>query len=353
MNRRRFTSSLLAALGSAPLTRVLAAADVPPAMSAMSASPAAAWTPAERYPDPAIDVLDPAFEPIRLADASIERLYLGSRWGEGPVWCGDQRALIWSDTPNDRLLRWDEITGTTADYRKPANRPTGGARDRQGRLITCENASRSVTRTEHDGAIATVIYRFDGKRLNSPNDVVVHSDGAIWFTDPTFGITNPYDGRIARQEQPTHVYRVDPATGAARIVIEAIRNPNGICFSPDETQLYVSENGVNPRLIWRYDVVDAGRQLSNKRLFLDCGEGTVDGFRVDTAGNLWCGWGMGRPDLDGVRVFSAQGRLIGRIRLPERCANLTFGGPDRNRLFMAAGHALFSLYVNAQGVPGR
>ena len=311
------------------------------------------WRPSERYPDPAVEGLDPSFAKYRIFSAAVERLGTGMRWGEGPVWFGDGRYLLWSDIPNNRILKWEEETGQVSAFRKPSNYANGNTRDRQGRLVTCEHGGRRVTRTEYDGSIKVILDRYDGKPLNSPNDVVVKSDGSIWFTDPPFGILGNYEGSQATPELPQNVYRVDAASGRASVVAGDLRGPNGLCFSPDETKLYLVESRATPnRLIRVYDVVDGGKRLANDRVFVDAGPGTPDGFRCDVDGNLWCGWGMGSPELDGVVVFSPESQLIGRIRLPERCANLCFGGAKRNRLFMAASRSLYSLYVNTQGAPG-
>jgi len=304
------------------------------------------------YPDPAVQVLDPAFNKYRLLLASVERLAGGMRWGEGPVWFGDARCVLWSDIPNNRIMRWDEQTGRTAVYRQPSNNANGNTRDRQGRLVTCEHDTRRVTRTEYDGTITVLIDKFDGKPLNSPNDIVVKSDDSIWFTDPPFGILGNYEGHVATPELPTNVYRLDK-NGRATVAAGEIVRPNGLAFSPDEKKLYVVEAGATPnRIIHVYDVTDDGTKLANKREFINAQGGTPDGFRVDVDGNLWCGWGMGSPEKDGVMVFDPSGKPIGRIALPERCANVCFGGVKRNRLFMAASHSLYSLYVNTQGAPG-
>jgi gluconolactonase len=306
----------------------------------------------QRYPDPLVQVLDPRFNKYRVVLASVERLATGFRWAEGPVYFGDARCLLWSDIPNDRIMRWDEETGAVSVFRKPSNFANGNTRDRQGRLITCEHGARRVTRTEYDGAITVICDNFEGKRLNSPNDVVVKSDGSIWFTDPMFGILGYYEGYVAPSETAMNVYRVDGKTGKVTIVADGINAPNGLAFSPDETILYIVESRSEPRRILRYDVVGNGEKLANGKIFIDAGPaGTPDGLRVDVDGNLWCGWGM-TPELDGVRVFSPQGDPIGHIALPERCANVCFGGRYRNRLFMAASHSLYALYVNTQGAPG-
>jgi gluconolactonase len=310
------------------------------------------WAPSLRYPDPLVRSLDARFDKYRLPLASVERLYTGARWGEGPIWFGDGRYLIWSDIPNNRMLRWDETGGAVGVFRQPSNNANGNTRDRAGRLVTCEHQSRRVTRTEYNGSITVICDRFEGKRLNSPNDVVVKSDGSIWFTDPRFGILSDYEGDIAESELPMNVYRVDGKSGAATVVADGINAPNGLAFSPDEKKLYIVESRSQPRTILSYDVAPSGDKISNRKLLIDSGpQGTPDGFRVDIDGNLWCGWGMS-AELDGVRIFSAQGEPIGHIALPERCANLCFGGQKRNRLFMAASHSLYSLYVNTQGAAG-
>jgi gluconolactonase len=310
------------------------------------------WEPNARYPDPAITTLHESFARYRVMSASVERLHHGSRWAEGPVWFGDGRYLLWSDIPNNRILRWDEESGAVSIFRRPSQFANGNTRDRQGRLVTCEHGGRRVTRTEYDGAITVLMDRVEGKRLNSPNDIVVKSDGTIWFTDPQFGILSNYEGEIADPERPMCVYRLDPATGHASVVADDIAAPNGLAFSPDETLLYIVESRSEPRHILAYDVQDGGQRIANRRTVIDAGPGgTPDGFRCDIDGNLWCGWGM-TEELDGVRVFNANGEPIGHIALPERCANVCFGGLKRNRLFMAASHSLYALYVNTAGAPG-
>lgn len=310
------------------------------------------WTESLRYPDPSIRALDPSFRRYHLPLSSVERLWTGGRWGEGPVWLGDLRCLLWSDIPNNRVLRWDEETGAVSVFRKPSNNANGHTRDRQGRIIACEHLGRRVIRHEYDGSITVIADSYQGKRLNSPNDVVVKSDGSIWFTDPPFGTYAFYEGEKVAAELPhTNVYRVDGQTGAITLVADDVDHPNGLAFSPDEAILYVVESRSEPRNILAFDV--EGAKLRNRRVFIrgEPGE-TPDGFRVDVDGNLWCGWGMGGPGMDGVKVFNAAGVPIGFIDLPERCANLCFGGRHRNRLFMAASHSLYALYVNTQGAPG-
>ena len=310
------------------------------------------WQPSERYPDPAVRILDPRFARYRLPLAAIERIATGCRWAEGPVWFGDGRYLLWSDIPADRIMKWEESSGAVSVFRQPSNHANGNTRDRQGRLVTCEHGSRRVTRTEWDGGITVLCDRFAGKRLNSPNDVVVAADGAVWFTDPPFGIAGYYEGIRAQPELGQHLYRLDPLSGLPAIMADEVPGPNGLAFSPDGTTLYVVASRAEPRAIWAYDVDAAGR-LSNRRTVIEAGEGgTPDGLRVDVDGNLWCGWGMGNEAQDGVRIFDPQGVAMGHISLPARCANVCFGGRWRNRLFMAASHSVFALYVNTQGVPG-
>ncbi|MBE9604586.1 SMP-30/gluconolactonase/LRE family protein [Acetobacteraceae bacterium H6797] len=306
------------------------------------------WTPSPRYPDERIRALHPEGERFRIMNAVVERLATGLRWGEGPVWFGDQRSLFFSDIPNNRILRWDEATGETTIFRQPSNNANGNTRDPQGRLVTCEHLTRRVTRTEYDGSITVIADRFEGKRFNSPNDVVVKSDGSVWFTDPSFGIGGYYEGEKAEQELPHAVYRADGRSGAVTKVADGIDGPNGLAFSPDESIFYIVESRGIPRRFLAYDV--QGDTLANRRIAIQCAEGeTPDGFRIDTEGNLWCGWGMGEGN-DGVRVFAPDGRPLLAIDLPERIANVEFGGRFRNRLFMAGSRALYSVFVNAQGL---
>lgn len=311
------------------------------------------FTPSARVPDPAIVSVDPSFDKYKLALAKVERLAHGMRWSEGPVWLGDTRTLVWSDVPGNCMYQWSEETGAVSAFRKPSNMGNGNTRDRQGRIVTCEHLSRRVTRTEHDGRITVLASEYQGKRLNSPNDVVVKSDGSVWFTDPSFGILGNYEGDKDEPQLPTNVYRID-ANGTIEVVAEGINQPNGLAFSPDESILYIVESRSVPRRILACDVVSGASgtaRLTNRRVLIDAGpKGTPDGFRLDMDGNLWCGWGMGEAGLDGVHVFNSSGKQIGRIDLPERCANVAFGGVHRNRLFMAATTSLYSLYVNTQGV---
>ena len=304
-----------------------------------------------RYPDPDVVVVDPRFARYKVGNAAIERLHTGMRWAEGPVWFGDGRYLLWSDIPNNRILRWTEETGEVSVFRSPSHFSNGNTRDKEGRLITCEHDSRRVTRTEHEGTITVLIDRFQGKPLNAPNDAVVHSDGAIWFTDPGYGIMGDYEGHQAQLELPEAVYRLNPRSGEAAVVSTDARKPNGLCFSPDEKQLYVADTGAGrgePHPIRVYDVVD-GARLANGRMFADMGAGGADGIRCDVDGNLWASAGWVGAGYDGVHVFAPDGVLIGKILLPEICSNLCFGGEKRNRLFMTGSQSLYSVYVATQG----
>ena len=313
------------------------------------------WTQPVRYPDPAVEILDRRFARYRIGSAALERLWTGARWAEGPVWFGDQRRLVFSDIPGDRMLAWSETTGEVTTFRSPASHANGNTRDRQGRLITCEHSGRRVTRVELDGTLTVLIDRFEGKRLNAPNDVVVHPDGGIWFTDPGYGLDGYYEGEKAELELPTRTYRLDPATGQARVVDESLVKPNGLAFSPDFQRLYIADTGAShkrghPRQIHVYDVTSTGG-LTGGRVFCDFGDASPDGFRVDVDGNVWAGSGWGGPDLDGVLVFAPDGDRIGAIHLPEGAANLCFGGVHRNRLFITASQSLYAIYVNTQGMP--
>ena len=304
-----------------------------------------------RYPDPDIIGLDERFEKYRPYSAAVERLWTGARWAEGPVWFGDGRFLLFSDIPNNRILRWAEETGEVSVFRSPCNNSNGLTRDRQGRLISCEHDSRRLTRTEIDGAITVLMDRYEGKRLNAPNDVVVHSNGSVWFTDPGYGILSNYEGHVDKFELPTNVYRLDPATGAAAVVAGDLARPNGLCFSPDERLLYVVDTGQpadKPQPIKVFDVVD-GSRLANGRDFCDMRPGGSDGIRCDADGNVWAAAAWAGEGFDGVHVLAPDGKLIGKILLPEPCSNLCFGGAKRNRLFMTASQSLYALYVHTQG----
>ena len=296
------------------------------------------------------DSQDPRFRPMFVDSARLDRLWTGARWAEGPVWFGDLNCLLFSDIPNQRILRWSPDAldgGGVSVFRAPSNFANGHTRDRQGRLVSCEHGTRRVTRTEPDGAITVIADRYQGKRLNSPNDAVVHSDGSIWFTDPTYGIMSDYEGYRADPEQGArHVFRCDPATGAIETMVDDFAQPNGLAFSPDETRLYVADSAAShdssvPRHIRVFDVV--GARLRNGRAFAEIDQGIPDGIRVDSAGNLWSSAG------DGVHCFAPDGTRLGKVLVPETVSNLCFGGPRRNRLFITATTSLYAVYLTVTG----
>jgi gluconolactonase len=306
-----------------------------------------------RYPDPAFKILDKRFAPLVLANTPVQRIAGDCLFTEGPVWFGDLRCLLWSDIPNDRIMRWEEETGQVSIFRRPSGYANGNTRDRQGRLITCEMDAQRLTRTEYDGQVTVLADSFEGKKLTAPNDVVVKSDGSIWFSDNGAGTRGNYLGHVAPQELPFRVYRIDPQTQAMAVVVDQAqqRRPNGLAFSPDERRLYVVDTPGGDKTIYVYDVVDDGTRLANGRVFFNQMPGYADGIRCDTQGNVWCGFSGGEGE-DGVAVYAPDGTLIGRILLPERCANVCFGGRKRNRLFMAASQSVYACYVEAQGAVG-
>jgi gluconolactonase len=292
-------------------------------------------------------ILDKRFEKLIHGNVHLETLYAGCRWAEGPAWFPAGRYLVWSDIPNDRVMRWDETDGSVSVFEQPARNQNGHTVDRQGRLVSCEHRGRCVSRIEHDGTRTVLADRWNGKRLNSPNDVVVRSDGSIWFTDPTYGIDSNYEGDRADSEiGASHVYRIDPDTGEVTAVATDFVKPNGLAFSADDSLLYIVDTGAThvpdgPRHI-RVFKVD-GARLSGGEVFATSTAGLFDGFRVDTNDNIWT------SAADGVHVYTPQGDLIGKILTGEVVANLEFGGPKRNRLFICATTTLRSVYVNAQG----
>jgi len=298
--------------------------------------------------DAEFEILDRAFLRCVRTSARVEKLFEGCRWAEGPAYFPASRSLVWSDIPNDRMLRWDETTGATGVFRQPAGYSNGNTVDREGRLVSCEHGGRRVSRTEHDGSVITIADRYDRKRLNSPNDLVVKSDGSIWFTDPAYGIDSDYEGNKAESEiGACHVYRVDPANGKCVIVADDFVRPNGIAFSPDEKSLYIADTGAShaadgPRHIRVFEV-DEGGKLAKDRVFATCNAGFFDGFRLDTDGRIWA------SAADGVHCFQPDGTLIGKIKVPERVANLEFGGAKRNHLYITATTSLYALKVPVNG----
>jgi len=288
------------------------------------------------------EILQPRFSSFLLGNCRLEKLHTGTRWAEGPCYFADGNYLIWSDIPNNRMLRWTEGLGVEL-FRHPSNCSNGNTRDRQGRLVSCEHDTRRVTRTEWDGSITVLADRYEGRRLNSPNDVVVRSDGSIWFTDPPYGILSDYEGTKSQSELGgNYVFRLDPASGALSVVADDFDKPNGIAFTPDESQLFVADSG-RPHHLRVFDVKE-GKTLANSRVFAECDAGIYDGFRFDSDGNLWT------STRAGVSVYAPNGEILGKIRIPEAVSNLTFGGPKRNRLFITATTSLYSLFVNANGV---
>ena len=286
------------------------------------------------------DIIDKRFGAFIAGEARLERLFEGTRWMEGPVWFADGRHLLFSDIPNDRMLRWTE-NGETGIFRAPAGYSNGNTRDREGRLVTCEHGNRRVTRTETDGSVTVLADSYRGKRLNSPNDVVVKSDGTVWFTDPDYGIISDYEGYKSESELGKNfVFRLDPRDGSLEIVADDFHKPNGIAFTPDENHLLIADSGDGKHI--RKFAVGSGNRLSGGEVFTAV-DGGPDGFRFDTGGNLWAS-GSG-----GVHCYSREGELLGRILVPEPAANVEFGGPKRNRLFITATTSLYSIYLTVNG----
>ena len=293
------------------------------------------------------EVLEEDFRRRIRSSASVERLHSGCRWTEGPAYFPAHRSLVWSDIPNERMLRFEETDGSVSVFRSPAHYANGNTRDRQGRLVTCEHGGRRVTRTEHDGSITVLADRYQGGHFNSPNDVVVKSDGSIWFTDPTYGIDSDYEGHKAEPEQDgSHVYRIHPDGQVTRVLDDFVK-PNGLAFSPDESLLYVADTGAThrpdgPRHIRRFKVDESGK-LSGGEVFASLTDGFFDGFRLDSDGYVWTSAG------EDVHCYAPDGRLTGRIRIGETVANLVFGGPKRNRLYICATSSLYAVLVAANG----
>jgi gluconolactonase len=295
------------------------------------------------------EVLDPTFAQCLIGHARVERLWTGARWAEGPAWFGGGRYLVFSDIPNNRIMRFDETDGSTSVFRNPSNNSNGNTTDREGRLVTCEHLGRRVTRTEHDGSITVLADRFKGKRFNSPNDVVVKSDGSIWFTDPSYGILADYEGKKSESEiGACHVYRIDPASGEVTIVADDFMKPNGLAFSPDESTLYIADTGIShdpkgPKHIRALTLNADGKSLGKSKVFAECTAGLFDGFRVDADGRIWS------SAADGVHCYLPNGQLIGKVKIPELVANVCFGGLARNRLFICGCTSLYSVYLAING----
>ena len=398
VSRRRFVMTIGAIAGAAAVAPRLAVAQAaaggPAAPPSTVTSPPRDFgpngAPTTYFTDPDIISVDPLFDDYAQPNSAITRLWTGALWSEGPAWNSQGRYLVWSDIPNNRQLRWLEDDGRVSVFRMPSNNSNGNTFDFQGRQLSCEHLTRRVVRYELDGSVTVVADSFSGKRLNSPNDVVPHPDGSYWFTDPPYGgliyegapdapggpsnaagrlksfVGQPVGAGVAKRELPTSVYRVDPS-GRLDLVVteEQVPDPNGLCFSPDYKKLYVISTGKGPGdtgpggkgEMYVFDV-GADNKLSNGKLFSDfmidgvkCGP---DGARCDVDGNVWCSSNAGRAvGYSGVTVWTPAGKLIGRIRIPEICGNVCFGGPKRNRLFMAASQSLYAVYVNTQGAaPG-
>jgi len=385
MSRRALMKSIGAAAGAAIALPGLVAGQA----TQNSAPPPGAFptlrdytpgAPPVSYPDPDILTVDPAFNQLRVNNTAIHRLWTGAMWSEGPAWCSQGKYLVWSDIPNNRQLRWLEDDGRVTVFRSPSNNSNGNTFDFQGRQVSCEHTGRRIVRYEHDGSITSVADAYMGMRLNSPNDLAPHPDGSYWFTDPPAGFQlyegapeaqggpgNPQGrlkstigqlvgvGTLKREITTANVYRADPR-GKVDMMISQMQlpgNPNGIAFGPDYKKLYIVTNGI----VHSFEI-DSNNKLSNQKQFsdfmIDGVQCRTDGIRVDVNGNLWCGSNAGqRLGYSGVTVWSPEGKLLGRIRLPETCANLAFGGPKRNRLFMTAGQSLYAVYVATQGAsPG-
>jgi len=349
LDRRGFLAATAATLASTPLW----ARDYGP------------HAPPLRYPEPDVIILDKRFGNYRVGNSPIERLHHGTLWAEGPAWNGVGRYLVWSDIPNNVQYRWLEEDGHVSVFRNPAGNSNGNNFDFQGRQVSCEHGNRRIVRYEHDGSLTVLADKWQGKKLNAPNDVAIHPDGGIWFTDPGYGILGNYEGHKATFEVKEAVYRINGETLKMQMVTDDIFKPNGICFSPDYTKLYVADTGRShypeaPRNIKVWDVIEDGKKLTNGREFAsmegdlgladyDGKGGLADGMRTDEDGNLWTSAGWGGEGFDGVHILAPDGKRIGQIVLPEVCGNVCFGGRKRNRLFMTASQSLYAVYVETRG----
>lgn len=362
MNRRGFLAASTAGATAAAAWPLAKAAEVLPMPGETGVPlhvPASEQLPlgpleGSRYPDKHIEALDAKRFKGSPGTGAVERVATGMRWAEGPAYFPAGRYLIFSDIPNNRQMRLLEDDNHLSVFRSPSYNANGSTVDREGRLISCQHGGRRVVRTEHDGQLTVIADSYNGKKLNSPNDVVVASDGSIWFSDPSYGIGGNYEGLKAPQEQAKHnVYRVDPHSGDVKVVVDDFVQPNGLAFSPDEKRLYIIDSGITnggPAHIRVFDVDVGSGKLSNGRVFAEgFAPGFTDGMRLDIEGNVWCSMGWGDPKEDGVRCYASNGDLIGKIHLPETCANLCFGGALRNRLYMCASTSVYALYVNTQG----
>jgi gluconolactonase len=366
-NRRKVLTGAAALAASAVTMKTASAASVTPlgqtGAPTLSTEPLPLGPlPGSRYPDSHLESAKPKVSfgpsdfPAFAGTMAVERVATGFRWAEGPVYFAAGRYVLFSDIPNNRIMRFSEDDGHLSVYRQPSMNSNGNTIDREGRLLTCEHAGRRVTRTELDGSITIIADKYNGKKLNSPNDAVVTSDGAIWFTDPVYGIGGYYEGIKAEPEQEKHnVYRVDPKSGDVKVVVDDFVEPNGLALSPDEKKLYVCDTGFtdgpdNPSHIRVFDLDVAGGKASNSKVFADMPKPSItDGLRCDREGRLWCSVGWGDPNEDGVRCYTADGDLLGKIHIPETVANLCFGGQQRNRLYICGSTSLYAVYTSVQG----
>ena len=367
-DRRKMLTGAAALAASAVTMKAASAASVAPL--GQTGAPTTATQPlplgplpGSRYPDSRLESMKkpkvsfgPSGFPAFAGTMAVERVATGFRWAEGPVYFPAGRYVLFSDIPNNRIMRFSEDDGHLSVYRQPSMNSNGNTIDREGRLITCEHSGRRVTRTELDGSITIIADKYNGKKLNSPNDAVVAADGSIWFCDPGYGIGGYYEGIKAEPEQEKkNVYRVDPKSGDIKMVVDDFVQPNGLCFSPDEKKLYICDTGFtdgpdNPSHIRVFDVDLGAGKLSNSKVFADMPKPSItDGLRCDTAGRLWCSVGWGDPNEDGVRCYTPDGDLLGKIHIPETVANLCFGGQQRNRLYICGSSSLYAVYTSAQG----
>ncbi len=334
VGRRSFLVSALSSVALAPAVAQQQTAPGTPAPRSWSGDQLV------RYPDPDIVAIDNRFRRYMVGNTVIQRLYTGTLWAEGVAWSGVGRYLVWSDIPNNRQMRWIEEDGRVTVFRSPSGFSNGNTFDYEGRQLSCEHGNRRVARYENNGAVTVIADKFQGKRLNSPNDIAVHPDGGIWFTDPIYGIRGYYEGFKGDSETKEAVYRVDPKTGQMDKVADDLNEPNGLCFSPDYKKVYICDTGTG-REVRVYDI--DGKTLRNSKRFVQFSTGAADGIRCDIDGNVWAG----APP--GVQIVAPSGEPIGMIRLPENCANICFGGTRRNRLFMAASQSLYAVYVDTIG----